>query len=970
MRRHQSLSGNWSFQLDPHDTLSPDTLEPGRAIPVPLPYQAAFPELRGYSGYSWYARSFELERAWLEGELLLEFGAVDYWCQVFVNGECVGEHEGGFTPFAFSIAAQARPGENRLAVRVYDPVQSELHVPRWPRYDPEAGAGGPPFDARHIPHGKQEWYINVGGIWQDVGLTAVPASYLGAVHVLPELSGRATVRAQLAGQALEAGELTLRLEGQGGPLETRKVLQPGERGVEAALELSAPRLWSPDDPYLYELTVRLETPAGTDERRERFGFREISSGGGRLLLNGEPIFLRSALDQDLYPETIYTVPSEAYLRDQFEKAKALGLNSLRCHIKPPDPRYLELADEMGLLIWAEVPSWRTFVAKGEVHPHQLSLHQDVRARVKATLEDMVRRDFNHPSLVIWSIVNEDWGTSLPLSADDRAWVAEMYRYCKQLDPTRLVVDNSPCPHAWGPNVHVESDIDDFHLYANIPDQANSIEGALEQFALRPLWSYSSRGDARRSGQEPLILSEFGNWGLPSPAHYRAHYGGDPPWFDLGPWWSPWEGEPGWPAGAEERFERLGLNGIWPDYEAFAEATQWHQFEALRFQIEAMRRLPSLAGYVITELTDAYWESNGLLDFQRQPKAFFERFRSFNAPDVVVPQSRRYSFWDDEAVSLRLHVSRYGTRDWGEARLRWEADGGGSGQFGSPEALRGLERGEVRSVGMVRLEPPRVRQARRVPFRLMLEASAGEALAAATFDPLVLSAEDRRPRYEGEVAVIARYGPMRGADLETEAETAPETPQPLTGTPEDAPHVRLEAALRRLGYRTRTALSTDTRLAVSTYPDAELLAWVRAGGDLLFLSRGFSPFFWVQGRGGAYSGSWISSYSWLRPGVHRRLGAPNPLGLPFKDIMPKWTILGLPTEDAAVQGDFLAGMVAGWVRHPAVHTVQFRYGQGRVVMSTFDLEDALPRDPVAVAMLHDLLEHLVSGACQPSLKGNF
>ena len=84
---------------------------------------------------------------------------------------------------------------------------------------------------------------------------------------------------------------------------------------------------------------------------------------------------------------------------------------------------------------------------------------------------MIRRDFNHPSLIIWTIVNEDWGTALPLSAADRAWVAAMYRRCKELDPTRLVVDNSPCPHPWGPNIHVHSDLDDFHLYANIPDQA-------------------------------------------------------------------------------------------------------------------------------------------------------------------------------------------------------------------------------------------------------------------------------------------------------------------------------------------------------------------------------------------------------------------------------------------------------------------------------------------------------------------
>ncbi len=149
----------------------------------------------------------------------------------------------------------------------------------------------------------------------------------------------------------------------------------------------------------------------------------------------------------------------------------------------------------------------------------------------------------------------------------------------------------------------------------------------------------------------------------------------------------------------------------------------------------------------------------------------------------------------------------------------------------------------------------------------------------------------------------------------------------------------------------------------------MLAWVRAGGDLLFLAQGPSPFFWVGGRGGAYSGGWITSFSWLRPDVHRRLGGHNPLSMPFLPVMLRRTILGLPVEDRAVQGDFLAGMVSGWVRHPAVHTVQFRYGQGRVVLTTFSLEDTLD-DPSGIALFHDLVDHLHSDACQPVLTASY
>jgi hypothetical protein len=132
----------------------------------------------------------------------------------------------------------------------------------------------------------------------------------------------------------------------------------------------------------------------------------------------------------------------------------------------------------------------------------------------------------------------------------------------------------------------------------------------------------------------------------------------------------------------------------------------------------------------------------------------------------------------------------------------------------------------------------------------------------------------------------------------------------------------------------------------------------------------SPFFWVQNRGGAYSGSWLTSFSWIRPEIHRRLPVSNPLGMAYIRTIPTATILGLPVEDPTVQGDFLAGMVSGWVGHPAVHTVQFRYGEGIVLMTTFRFANWLGTDPVATAMFHDLIDHLASDECNPTLRANY
>ncbi len=940
MRHVRSLSGTWQFQLDPDGILKVEQLAPDREIVVPLPWQAAFPELEHYSGYAWYQRSVTLDEQELAGELLLHFGAVDYWCQVFVNGALAGEHEGGYTPFTLPIREHVQPGENSIAVRVYDVAQTEITIPRWPAEQTRPERTTPPFTAVDIPHGKQEWYINIGGIWQDVTLSSVPRTYLDVVHVTTDVhTGTAQVAVALAGAPAETsrGTISVRLEQNGQRVvETQLALTAGQRAYIVSIHVDAPQLWSLELPALYTATVQLSTENMADETVTRFGFREITTRDGRLILNGEPIYLLSALDQDLFPNTIALAPSVEYLRDQFVKAKELGLNCLRCHIKPPDPRYLDLADEMGLLIWAEIPSWRTFSPKPTAHLDAFRVGEPIRQRVEQTLEEMIRRDFNHPSLIIWTIVNEDWGTSLPLRADDRAWVRGMYQRCKQLDPTRLVVDNSACMHAWGPNIHVQSDLDDFHVYMNIPDNADAWEQAMAQFALRPAWTYSQHGDAERTGQEPLILSEFGNWGLPSLEGLRKQHGGDdPPWFNIGAWWSPWEGEPGWPAGVDERCKALGLDAIWPDYEAFAAATQWHQFAAMKFEIEAMRRHGSIAGYVITELADIYWESNGLLDFYRQPKVYHAQFADINAPDVVMARPERYATWDDEPIDVQLHASRYSAAEWSDAKVQWE--------FGAPDeeqrAMPHIERGDVVDLGTAQWQVSSVPHTQTVDSKIAVVGSGGRLLARNTLALLVLPASAREPRATMPLAVVTHGGSEES---------------------------QLAAALQRAGYST-TTLGMNASVAVSDEPTAELLQWVKEGGTLLYLCHDWSPFFWAQDRGGAYGGNWMSSFSWIRPDVHARLAVASPLGLPFKNIMPDQAIVGLPWENESTLRDILAGQVTGWVAHPAAHTVQFRYSQGRVLMTTFRLAEHLGSDSVATAMFHDYVDYATSDTCQPTLE---
>ena len=953
MRQQLSLTGNWQFQLDPADEFTTATLQPDRMIPVPLPLQAAFPELRRYSGYMWYQRTFEVVA--VSGELLLDFGAVDYWCQVFVNGTCVAEHEGGYLPFRIAIGKQVQIGENRLTVRVYDTAQTAITIPRW--IEPHAEPTQPPFNPETIPHGKQTWYLDASGIWQDVMLTTVPARYIDQVHVTPDIhTGAAQVRVRLAG-APSAGSLRVTIDGAA----AETPVAPDETEVTLTVRVDQPSLWTPATPVLYTAAVQF----GTDSLAVRFGFREISTRDGMLLLNGEPFYLLCALDQDLYPGTIYTVPSDDFLRDQFVKAKQLGLNSLRCHIKPPDPRYYDLADEIGLLIWSEIPSWRTFYGAKSNHPAAYALDDAVKARARAILEAMIARDYNHPSLMIWTVINEDWGTTLLLSAADRAWVADMVDLCKRLDPTRLVVDNSPCPAPWGLSVHVKSDLDDFHVYTNIPDHADAFEQFVEGLASRPLWSFSNAGDAQRTGREPLIVSEFGNWGLPS---LKQFGGGLPDWAELSGWWSPWDGEAGRAAGLLERFDALGLRAIWKDYEAFAAATQWHEFNALKYEIDTMRRLSGLQGYVITELSDIYWESNGLLDFARGAKVFHDRFAQINAEDVIVPHLDRFAYWDDETARAAIYVSHYSASpNWNNARAVVT-----SGAQTLLDTNVSLGRGEVRGLGHVRWKLPQVEGAQFAHLDMRIEN--GTLLAGNTVDVLVLPAQARRAAFGGEVAAIFR--PTK-TNAQIAAWGTPAQPEVVSAPLAEAlvddvePAHMTNALLRASGYTVTRTLSAVTRLVISDQPTGAVLDWVRAGGDLLYLANNAgSPFFWVHDRGGSYGGRWITAWSWLRPGIYRRIPVANPLTLPFMDMMPRAVILGVPMNDPALHDDCLAGQVAGWVQHPALHTVQFRYGAGRVVMTTYPIRDTLHFHPLALALLHDLVDHLTSDACQPILHANY
>jgi hypothetical protein len=931
IRRRLSLDGIWQFAVDPSDSFAPDTLGAAslRDIRVPGPWQAQFDDLRDYSGVAWYRRDFAVNAdAWggalvAEPVFILHFGAVDYHTTVWLNGIRVGEHEGGYLPFEFDVtAALHADGTNELIVRVIDPGN-----------DPDAV---PEFPFAEIPHGKQSWYGPIGGLWQSVWLEARSAIHVARLRITPDVGAeQARVDVFLSRPTPAALTLGLRLtDPTGDTTDSRHVLAAGTERLEVQLPVPAPQLWDTEHPNLYRLAATLPAADGTERDWvvATFGMRSIAtSPSGHLLLNGRILYLRGALDQDYYPELIYTPFSDAEISAQFEKARHMGLNCLRTHIKITDPRYYDAADRAGLLIWTELPNWQ-------------ELTERARERAHDTMVGMVERDWNHPSIIIWTIANENWGLDLAVNAGHRAWLADMFAELKALDPHRLVVGNSPC----FTNFHVVTDIEDFHNYYAMPDHYRAWRDWVQTFATRPPWTFAHvyesidawreyirdpwnataprrpAPEVKRLGSEPMVVSEFGNWGLPDVEQLKACYGGrEPWWFETGIEWG--DGVV-YPHGIEQRYKAYHLDKVFPTLSDLSAASQRMQFTALKYQIEQMRRHPTIVGYIITEFTDVHWESNGLLDMCRNPKAYFDVIRDINGADALIPVDwERIAYWEGERCEVRLALSHFSERDLRHARVEWRLD--------IEPAIHGVfepvtaERAQLSQVGTVVFDAPSLPESTRGRLEMKLVDQAGQVVA----------------RNHHEMYFFPRLAepPMR-------------TKLAVPGLP------RLAARLAAMGYEIVTESAEADLVVVETMSDER--RWhAQNGGRVLWLAESsdsqqahLGSLGIAQRQGRSWQGDWASSMSWLRRDkMFKGIPTGGVVDFAFADLTPDTVIVGLAPRDFA--GSVHAGLFVGWVHHVVALVAERPVDRGRILVCTFRLRDHLGTHPVATLMMRDLIE---------------
>jgi beta-galactosidase/beta-glucuronidase len=558
-----SLNGTWEFQFDDRNQGLAEKWykqkKPfGRTIQVPYCFQSKLSGIGDTSFHDvfWYKRIFGVPSDWKGKRIRLNFGAVDYRCQVWVNGESQGLHEGGQTAFSFEITPSLNQGgENTIVVRAEDP-SIDLSIPRGKQY--------------WEPRSRGIWYTRTSGIWQPMWLEAVPDLFLERVIIRPNID-EASVRVETRLSRFIPGvSFRVQVDFNGEFQASSETRCNGELS-SVTIQLPAQRLWSPERPDLYNAVLELhQGDSLIDSVQSYFGQRKISTRDGRVFLNNRSYFLKMVLDQGYWPESILTPPTDDAIQYDIRMTKALGFNGVRKHQKVEDPRYLYWADKMGLLVSGEMANAQAF-------------NEDYESRMIKEWTDIVLQDINHPCVISWYPINESWGVpQLHSNHRQQDHMRSLYYITRSLDPTRLVVDNDGWDHSEA------TDLFTIHDYAPKGEILESRYAALPGVVDKPIPGQAAfLVEGSHYNGTPFVMSEFGG------IAYR-------------------------PSGMMGKSDEWGYSGIEPTEEAFLS-----RFENL---VKALRRLPLMAGYCYTQLTDVEQEINGLMTYDRKPRIDPEKIR--------------------------------------------------------------------------------------------------------------------------------------------------------------------------------------------------------------------------------------------------------------------------------------------------------------------------------------------------------
>lgn len=435
----QNLNGEWEYAIKPLGEVEPASFDGN--ILVPFAVESSLSGVQkevGEKNELWYKRSFTVPAKWKGKDVMLNFGAVDWKAEVFVNDVLVGSHKGGYTPFSFNITPFLKgSGAQKLVVRVWDPS-----------------------DKGYQPIGKQTsnpqgiWYTSVTGIWQTVWLEPVASNHITAVKSIPNVDANALNVTVGASTPCVTSIVEVKLLDKGAVVASAK----GVQGQELRLGVKNLTLWSPENPYLYDMSITLSQNGKViDQVKSYTAFRKISvekdqNGILRMCLNNKPLFHYGPLDQGWWPDGLYTAPTDEALLYDIKKTKEWGFNMIRKHVKVEPARWYYHCDKEGILVWQDMPS-------GDMgnrwEPHKYNGGTDKERSVESVAnyyqewKEIMDLGVSHPSIVVWVPFNEAWG-----QFDTEKVVA----WTKAYDPSRLVNPAS------GGNHRPCGDILDLHNY--------------------------------------------------------------------------------------------------------------------------------------------------------------------------------------------------------------------------------------------------------------------------------------------------------------------------------------------------------------------------------------------------------------------------------------------------------------------------------------------------------------------------
>jgi beta-galactosidase/beta-glucuronidase len=468
MQRNEwtNLNGIWSYALRKHNTINMGK-EDGKIL-VPFPIESSLSGVMKQVGADldlWYRRFFTISEKWEGKHILLHFGAVDWSTDVYVNDKKVGSHQGGYTDFTFDITPYLTgKSKQKLELRVWDPTTDGYQ-----------------------PVGKQNsnpqgiWYTPVTGIWQTAWMEPVNEQYITGIRTWSDID-RGTISVSVESKKVD-GKIRVAL------YDGKRLLKIDDLSDKktASFFVSSPHLWSPDDPFLYNLKISIiKNGKIMDEINSYTAMRKISTakdkkGVMRIQLNNRCVFQFGPLDQGYWPDGLYTAPTDDALKADIELVKKLGYNMIRKHMKVEPARWYTWCDRLGILVWQDMPcgdkspEWQSnkYFDGKEIY-HSVSSEQNFRKEWKDIMDELQP----YPSVVVWTPFNEAWG---------QFKTEEISLWTKKYDPTRLVNPAS------GGNHYQCGDMLDLHHY--------------------PEPSVTLYDDKR-----PTVLGEYGGLGLPIEGH--------------------------------------------------------------------------------------------------------------------------------------------------------------------------------------------------------------------------------------------------------------------------------------------------------------------------------------------------------------------------------------------------------------------------------------------------------------------